>query len=1072
MAQSLQQTGRTIGRALLTFAAILFLVIVLLQAAVVIGLDMLSSGRGTAYLEDKINSGLTDSGYHLSLGRIAHNPAQGFTIDDVSLSDESGILAHLDRFTLAVHWPQLAWRTLSLSAQGGTLTVFKIPDSRAPSNEIAQHSEGLQPFTVPELYINDLTINQLAFDRVILREDVAGRPLTLSPALNAELNLKDRVGLSLNLKPGMGEIITGVTAPDTIIIDGWLKPDTLEASLTTLRIKSPDYSFSADGHGTLSAGGKIILNADAQYNDLTALTHSYFEQASLSLSLNGLVSAPAMDIDATLIPGTLKQRGLDDISLSLTMKDVANALAGDLAVNTRYQGEPIELNATLGYDAPIITVSDLKGTAPSITLSGGGDVSLDTFLADAALSFKADDLSAYKDLLGMTLGGTLLATAQFVPNNGQQAADINTTITNGAYDKMTVKKLEAQAHLDSLSTPWPQSAQLSARALHLTSSLDFTALDATITQNDAQSYALTFTGRGTAYRPLTLRGSAALSQMSEPLPTIREIDATARFGQSTLALSGNLTSKDADLTLHTDNFRAQDIPFNMPQGMKPARINATLGVKGPPSAPRTTFESTLSELGAGNYRDVRLTLRGGHMDGILSAQLSGNGTGIRALSGEATLPMDFSLMPFSFTFEQSAPLSGTVRANIDLAAISPLFLPPTQSLSGDLAVNATLSGTVNQPQPEGTVYLRNSLFQDEKNGILLSDLAAEAQIARDHLILTSLSAHDGGEGRLSGEGTIPFDGLGGANIALSARQFHIPRSDLANGHINADLTLQSAAEGVQLAGEITILALNILIPETFQSKIPQLNIVEREDGTGPGLLEKLSLAIDIDAPNQVFVRGWGLDAEFGGDINIDGTAAKPLLNGKLSARRGRYEEFGKNFALERAELRFQGSVPPSPYLDIKATTNASDVTAAILLTGSVQAPAIGFSATPSLPEDEVLSRILFGKDSTNISPFQAVQLAQTIQRFSGKGGGANPLGLLRSATGLDDISIDMDESGGANVGVGKYLSEDVYLEFEKGRSENSGAAKVQIEITPDINVESRIGQDAQTGAGIMWKHDY
>src|SRR5690606_24736342 len=103
----------------------------------------------------------------------------------------------------------------------------------------------------------------------------------------------------------------------------------------------------------------------------------------------------------------------------------------------------------------------------------------------------------------------------------------------------------------------------------------------------------------------------------------------------------------------------------------------------------------------------------------------------------------------------------------------------------------------------------------------------------------------------------------------------------------------------------------------------------------------------------------------------------------------------------------------------------------------------------------------FGKSMNRITPFQAFQLTQTVQRFSGRGGGGfDPLGQLRAATGLDDIRVDTDESGESSVGVGKYLTDKVYLEVEKGRGEASGAANIKVEITPAISLESKIGQDA------------
>jgi translocation and assembly module TamB len=222
----------------------------------------------------------------------------------------------------------------------------------------------------------------------------------------------------------------------------------------------------------------------------------------------------------------------------------------------------------------------------------------------------------------------------------------------------------------------------------------------------------------------------------------------------------------------------------------------------------------------------------------------------------------------------------------------------------------------------------------------------------------------------------------------------------------------------------------------------------------------------------VFVRGWGLDAEFGGDLAAGGTLAQPLVNGTLSSRRGRYEEFNKRFDLAHANLRFQGTVPPSPYLDIEAQTKADTITAIIKLTGAAKDPKIALSSIPALPQDEVLARILFGKDMKKISPFQAIQLASTLQRFTGHGGGGpGLLDTLRSETGLDDLSVSNDDAGGTTVGAGKYITDKVYIQVGGGAAKG-GAATVKYQITPNVTIDSKINQDAQAGGGVSWSWDY
>lgn len=293
------------------------------------------------------------------------------------------------------------------------------------------------------------------------------------------------------------------------------------------------------------------------------------------------------------------------------------------------------------------------------------------------------------------------------------------------------------------------------------------------------------------------------------------------------------------------------------------------------------------------------------------------------------------------------------------------------------------------------------------------------------------------------------------------------------GKISGDLTLASTADRHKITGTITSPQIDIAIPERFGDSVPQLNIVERKSQKNSlPVTSAITLDVILALPERIFVRGWGLDAEFGGKLAVTGTAQTPLVEGSLELLRGRYEEFGRRLTLSKATLDFRGAVPPSPYLDVLAETRVDDTTVQVRLSGNIDTPKINFTAIPPMPEDEALSRLLFGRNLAAISPAQGLQLAQTLRRFSGQGGGIDPLGMLRAGIGLDDLDIESDDEGGASVGAGKYLAKDVYLEVQSGTARKSGGAKLRIDLAPNVKFESRVGQDSGSGGGIFWEREY
>ena len=63
------------------------------------------------------------------------------------------------------------------------------------------------------------------------------------------------------------------------------------------------------------------------------------------------------------------------------------------------------------------------------------------------------------------------------------------------------------------------------------------------------------------------------------------------------------------------------------------------------------------------------------------------------------------------------------------------------------------------------------------------------------------------------------------------------------------------------------------------------------------------------------------------------------------------------------------------------------------------------------------------------------------------------------------------DSAGA-VSVGKYVSDNVLLRAEKGLDNTGPRAGIEIEVTPNISIESKVGSNAATSVGVKVKKDY
>ena len=160
-----------------------------------------------------------------------------------------------------------------------------------------------------------------------------------------------------------------------------------------------------------------------------------------------------------------------------------------------------------------------------------------------------------------------------------------------------------------------------------------------------------------------------------------------------------------------------------------------------------------------------------------------------------------------------------------------------------------------------------------------------------------------------------------------------------------------------------------------------------------------------------------------------------------------------------------------PYIRLVASTEARTGTKIdIIVEGPATEPEVSFVSTPSLPQDEVLSQLIFGRDLENISPLQAVQLAAAVGTLAGRGGG----GLIdnfRGKIGLDDFDVTTDEAGNAAVSAGKYLSENVYTDVTVS-SDGSTEINLNLDVTDEITAKGTVGADGETSLGVFFERDY
>lgn len=738
------------------------------------------------------------------------------------------------------------------------------------------------------------------------------------------------------------------------------------------------------------------------------------------LQTNGRLNTPQDD----------KTKPGNHILLQADLQGDTEALSGSIGMNANLEGTPLNVKTQITLSPDQAELKDIIALADDAQLKGHANISFEEKQANATLT----------DLVWRELAVNEVTVKAQYPDTEKVALPTGQISVSGLkYDQHAI-----QNAMITLKNPHPNSFLISLK------------------------------GDGKTQSPFQFNGTGVMNTAPSPILSIPEFSVTTEGARLTLSGEMSKTHIDARMTATAENLAMLPMVPSIPLA-NIALDDLSVTVSQSPTNPRI---DGVFKLSANKNQDNFAAVSGslGYVDNVAQIVFSGDGQAFETLDGRVIAPLQISFYPFAFSVQQDKNLDGKIAALLDLDSLSVILPFSGIEYGGQLQTDAKIVGTLSTIGLDGHMKVSDGMVMDRSGGIVLEDIEAQAIFDRQAITINNFKAvGENGIGGLEATGRIGLADLSSPQLQaeLKANNVKLLQGPPYDLRLNGDLLLSSPDNGYLVSGELSLGALTIQLPEVAGGSIPKLNIVEIEEEHSPSVFDKMRLDLTFKAADRIFIRGYGVDAELGGELAIDGTITQPKVTGVLSAVRGRFEQFGRRFNLNRSDIRFTGEHPPAPRLDILAVADINDIETRVMLKGTPEDPNIEFASNPSLPDDEILAMILFGEDISQISPLQALQLASTLSRLSGLGGGGgfNLIGGIRDATGLDDIRID-GAGENARLGIGKYISDDVYVDVSGGAGEESGAASIEVELTPSVTLESRVGQTGETESNIFWQWDY
>ena len=309
----------------------------------------------------------------------------------------------------------------------------------------------------------------------------------------------------------------------------------------------------------------------------------------------------------------------------------------------------------------------------------------------------------------------------------------------------------------------------------------------------------------------------------------------------------------------------------------------------------------------------------------------------------------------SASLKDDRPLALRANGHVDLNLVH--TLDPDVTSYGASNLDLTVNGPMAQPAISGRIDIQHGGLSMIDLPAGLGDINGSLVFNQDRLEVEHLTARTGG-GLVTFGGFINYGRTVGFNLTANGAEIRFRYAGIS---VTADETLRlvGTLQSSTLSGDITVTRFAQIPSSDLAFALTQASPAPIPVVNSP--LNNLRLDVRIVSTPELTVQT--ALAKLAGDVDLRlrGTAARPVLLGRINIAEGDIKLAGSKYHLERGDITFTNPVRIDPVLDVEATTRVRDYDITIGLHGTLERLNTTYRSDPPLSSDDIVALLAFGR---------------------------------------------------------------------------------------------------------------
>ena len=388
------------------------------------------------------------------------------------------------------------------------------------------------------------------------------------------------------------------------------------------------------------------------------------------------------------------------------------------------------------------------------------------------------------------------------------------------------------------------------------------------------------------------------------------------------------------------------------------------------------------------------------------------------------------------TFQANVPMAGDaaasmlVRGSIDLRLAQ--LVSPDITSGGELRFDIDSYGRRSDPNVQGKIQVVNASFATVGAPLGLSGGNGVLTLTRDRLDVTQFQGKVGG-GVVTASGGVVYRPQLQFDLAMAATGVRVLYDQSVRTTLTSNLALTGNPDNALMSGQVAIDQLSFTSDFDISDLMSQFG-GEETPPPAQGFSQNLNLDVGVQTPGGLNLSSRTLSLAGTANLHVRGTAAQPVLLGRLNLSGGDLIFSGNRYKLQGGTVDFTNTSRTQPVVDMSVRTTISQYDIQMHFWGPADHLHTNYASDPSLPPSDIINLIAFGKTSeaaaANPTPpgtlgAESLVASQVSSQITNR---------VEKLAGVSQLSIDPElgsskQSPGARIALQQRVTSKIFVTF-------------------------------------------